>query len=169
MTATLAVLSLAGMLASMNISGSPTWEKDYSLARKHAEVALKPLAVFVSAGEAGWRKLTPDGDLSVSVRRTLSQNYVCVYVNTETDKGQQAAAKLGLTGRAGVVISDRTTDLKAFQHAGQLSQDELSRRLARYADPKHVVTTTESLAPPPPAVAPTSYFGDCPNCRRHYQ
>jgi len=164
MTPSFALLTMAGFLATANIPVNPYWESDYSEARKHAEAARKPLAVVVGAGENGWQTLTNEGSMPADVRKTLCQNYICIYINNETDQGRKSALALGIQ-HSGIVISDRSTELKAFQHSGKLSQVELNRRLTRYADPQHVVTATETVAPAPPVV-PVNYYGGCPNCRR---
>ena len=161
----LAIFSVASIFAGLNIPSTPSFERDYSLAHKAAVVQHKPIAVFIAAGETGWQKLTREGGLSPAASKAPFDNYVCVFANTETPAGQKTAAAFGLTGQSGLVISDRTGDLQAFRHSGQLSQDELSSRLVKYADANRVATTTETVAPPA-AVLPAGFYGGCPNCRR---
>jgi len=59
-----------------------------------------------------------------------------------------------MPGGQGVVISDRTGQLQAFRHAGELNGSELVSRLQRYADGSRVVTTTDTLTS-----GRTSFYG----------
>ena len=168
----LAIFSLAGILAGANVPTAPSWESNYANARKLAETQKKPIAVFVAAGETGWQSLTREGGLSDDARKTLADHYLCVFANTDTSAGKKVAAAFGVTD-TGLIISDRTGQTQAFKHTGQLTQAELASRLVKYADPAHVVTTTETAAPPaaarvytPVNYAPAFPGGGCPNCRR---
>ena len=161
----LAILSLAGALTGHNLP-APSWESDYSLALKLAESKQKPIALFVAAGPAGWQKLTREGGLSAPASQTLSDRYICLFIDTETAQGKRTATAFGLTDSLGLIISDRTGKLQAFRHTGQLSQAELADRLVKYADSGRPVATTETVAAPVPApYTPTPSYGGCPNCR----
>src|SRR5262245_7725390 len=111
MTPSFALLTMAGFLATANIPVNPSWESNYSAARKHAEAVHNPLAVVVGFGENGWQKLTDEGTMPADVRNTLCHNYICVYINSETEQGRKSALALGIK-HSGIVISDRSTELK---------------------------------------------------------
>jgi hypothetical protein len=158
---------------------SPSWFTDYATASRQSMAAKKPLAVILGTGEAGWEKLDREGRLTTEAKGLLADKYVCVYVNTETPSGQRLAKAFEMPNGRGIVISDRTGDVQAFRHEGDLSNRDLVRYLERYADPDRKVRATESAtvqrssfyAPPaaPPVAAP-NYFappaGYFPSCNR---
>ena len=131
----------------VNIPVSPSWERDYRVAREIGAKHQKPLAVFVGGGEMNWKQVTREGQPDADVSKVLSEQYVRVYVNAETPEGRQLAESFGLTGTRGLVISDRTGGLQAFRHDGDLSAQDLARHLTRLGSLDHVVSTTESNAP----------------------
>ena len=147
--------------------GSPSlkWEHDYRQARSAAVSANKPLAVFVGSGTEGWRKVVHDCRLDADVEKTLAEKYVVVYVNQDTDAGRKLAETFQLSGKQGLVISDRTGKLQAFHHEGDLTASDLSQRLTKYSDPALTVTTTESNSP---AIQQANYANpfrsNCPFC-----
>ena len=128
-------------------SHSLRWEHDYRQARSAAVSASKPLAVFVGAGAEGWRKVVHDCCLDADSQKTLAEKYVVVYVNQDTDAGRRIAESFQLSGKDGLVISDRSGKVQAFRHEGDITASDLSQRLTRYADPAFVATTTESSTP----------------------
>jgi hypothetical protein len=146
-------------------SHSLKWEHDYRQARSAAVSASKPLAVFVGAGAEGWRKVVHDCCLDSAAEKTLAERYVVVYVNQDTDDGRKIAESLQLSGKQGLVISDRTGKLQAFRQEGDLTASDLSQRLTRYADPAFIATTTESNTP---VVYQSNYVNpfrsSCPFC-----
>jgi len=141
------------------------WEHDYRQARSIAASVNKPLAVFVASGENGWKKVVREGKLEAEAEKALAGQFVIVFVNQETDSGRKIADALQLSGKQGLVISDRTGKLQAFRQEGDLSASDLSQRLTRYSNPNFVVTTTETNAP---LVRQTNYAnpfrGNCPFC-----
>jgi hypothetical protein len=150
---------------------APSWYTDYGTASRQSAAAKKPLAVILGTGESGWEKLDREGRLTTEAKGLLSDKYVCVYVNTETPSGQRLAKAFEMPNGRGIVISDRTGDVQAFRHQGDLNNRDLVRYLERYSDPDRAVRTTESstaqrssyYAPPaapvvaPPVLAP-GYF-----------
>jgi len=130
---------------------SLTWQNDYAAARRQGESAGKPLAVFIGSGKAGWEKVCRD-DMPGECKEMLAAKYVPCYIDTSTDEGRRLAPLFKVNG-TGLVISDRTGELVAFRHEGELSSGEMGRYLERYADPSRAVTTTEGNG------ARTSYYG----------
>jgi hypothetical protein len=141
------------------------WEQDYRQAHVLAINAKKPLAVFVGTGAEGWKKIVRDGQIDANTQKVLADQYVIVYVDQTTESGKKLAGALQLSGKQGLVISNRAGDLQAYRHEGGLSNSELASRLNRYANPRFVVTTTESNAP---QVIQANYVnpfrGNCPYC-----
>jgi hypothetical protein len=159
----------------------PSWSTDYGMASKQSATALKPLAVVLGTGEAGYDKLDREGKLTTEANGLLASKYVCVYVNTDTPEGKSLAKAFEMPNGRGIVISDRTGDVQAFRHEGDLKSSDLVRYLERYADPERAVRTTEgtvsqrisSYEPSAPAgYAPTGYAPShfnpsyCPSCSR---
>jgi hypothetical protein len=131
---------------------SLTWQNDYAAARRQGESAGKPLAVFIGSGKAGWEKVCRD-DMSSECKEALASKYVPCYIDVSTDEGRRLAPLFKVNG-TGLVISDRTGELVAFRHEGDLSGGDLGRYLTRYADPSRAVSTTEGTGS-----ARTSYYG----------
>src|SRR5437763_15560308 len=83
------------------VEASPTWKDDYFQARREGEAQRKPLAVFLAPGEGGYRKLAADGSLSGEARRVLAERYVCVHVDTSTERGRKLAQDFEMSGGVG--------------------------------------------------------------------
>ncbi len=140
---------------------APSWRDDYSAARREGAAQQKPLAVFLGAGKAGREKVAREG-LGAEARRLLAQRYICVHVDTATERGKSLARSFEVPGGVGLVISDRTGDLQAFRHEGALSENDLKDYLERYSAADRVATTTEThgstrtsfYAPPPSVTSP---------------
>jgi hypothetical protein len=120
-----------------------SWQSDYTAAQQRAAAQQKPLAVVFGHGANGWQQFG-GGALPAEANRTLSDSYVCCYVDTATPPGQMLARRFDITGNIGVVLSDRTGNLQAFWHEGTLSADALAGYLSKYADPQRTVSTTDT-------------------------
>lgn len=145
------LIAMAGLLTN-NI---PSWELDYRIAKQFGERQQKPLAIFLGRGSVNWQQLTREGKFDTEVQKALTQQFVRVYVDVDTDYGQKVAGLFGLGGNNGLFISDRSGGYQAFRHDGLLNASELLRHLNRYANPDHVVYTTETNQPAPVATVTT--------------
>jgi hypothetical protein len=152
----LAIIAITGSVASANIPERPQWQPSYRDAYNSARENGKPLAVFVGTGFAAM-----DNGFDAKVHLLLKQKYVCVYIDTTTEMGQNLAKSFAVSGK-GLVISDKSGRTQAFHHSGELSKELLVKALERYADKE--VGSTESAAhfQPKPAVQINSY---CPSCQ----
>jgi hypothetical protein len=156
----IAVIALAGSIASGNIPDRPRWQSDYFEARSRAIEVKRPLAVFIGSNKTDWQLAARDS-ADPQVSRCLGNQYVCVFVDTDTTAGKKLAADFAVNGK-GLVISDRSGNSQQFHHSGEVSRDDLIKALERYADPDRAFRATESLAqlsppPDPPAHNPHSY------------
>ncbi|MBL8794566.1 MAG: hypothetical protein JNM56_11725 [Planctomycetia bacterium] len=149
------LIALAGLTASAQGSDAPSWSTDYVEARKQATEQGKPLAAVFGTGKDGWTKLAKEGSLGKTAGELLSSKYVCVYLDVDTDEGKRIAKLLEVNGKQGIVISDRSVRWMAFHHEGNLSDQNLTTYLQRYADPNHVVVRTDTN---PSATTRTSYY-----------
>ena len=138
------LLALVGFPKVADGLEASVWHTDYYQARNLAKTEGKPLAVFVAPGKDAWSKLARTGKLGKESERTLTENYVRVFIDSKTVQGKKLAADLGLETGLGIVISDRTGDLMAFYHEGNLANAALGSYLHRFADPNRVVSTTET-------------------------
>jgi hypothetical protein len=123
---------------------APSWQADYSAARREGRRAGKPLAVFVARGAEGWGKVSTTGKLSPAARRLLAERYVCVYVDSAAARGRRLAEAFELTNGTGLVLSSRDGQDQAFRHEGRLSAAELERCLRSYSG-RRAVARTENL------------------------
>jgi hypothetical protein len=136
------LLALSGMAAPADVAEGPSWLSDYGKAVKLQEREQKPMAVFLCPGKAD--KLCRDGSLNGEARKALADGYVCCHIDTATEEGKSLAREFGLSGSQGLVISDRTGQLQALRHEGDVSSAELGRYLQRYSNPDVAVRTTET-------------------------
>ena len=163
MYTSLVLFALAG--STPGAEESLSWMKDYHAARKESASQSKPLAVFLGTGKNGHDKVVRDG--LTDRNRQLLARYIPVYIDTTTEEGRSMAQQFEMPGGQGIVISNRTGDLQAFRHEGELSNNDLASRLERYADNGHVVSTTDTLGdvrssfygPTGDTVGRTSYYG----------
>src|SRR5689334_11190755 len=95
-----------------SLSGTPAWQKDYKAAQALVNAAGKPMAVFVGSGKTGYESAVRDG-FDPAVSKLLAEKFVCLYVDTATDKGKVLAAALQV-GDRGVVVSDRTGKAQVY-------------------------------------------------------
>jgi hypothetical protein len=163
------VAALLGALVPGGLD-TPSWHSDYASARNLGRQEGKPLAVFIGSGKAGWHQLTQEGKLGQDTTRLLAEHYVCVYVDTRQQDGQQLAAKFEVPDGLGLILSDRSGAVQAFRHEGDLPEDRLVTYLTRFADPGRETRTTETnpveqvryespeLSPPPPEYRPPVVF-----------
>ena len=166
------LVALVGFLAAPLAQQGPRWHSDYGVAKQEAQKAGKPLAVVVGAGKSGYTQLSREGRLPAQTQQFLTANYVCLYVDTKNAVGQGLADQLAIQQGCGLVISDRTGQLQAFYHDGDLPNADLTSYLYRFADPNLVVRGTvtnpderisnyppETIAPAFSPVLPAATFG----------
>src|SRR5437879_6195837 len=122
MFGSLAVFALSGIMPLSPVAVEPNWMKDYSLARQQGVTASKPLMVVIGTGIRGWDKVSQEGGLSKGVQQVLADSYVCVYLDTNDQKGKALAAVFEVHGR-GMIISNRDASVQAFRHEGALNND----------------------------------------------
>jgi hypothetical protein len=144
------------------IPSAPAWMTDYRIACREVSKQKRPLAVVLAAGPEGWDKISKEGELGKEARSLLTKNYLCVYVDTTTERGRQLAEQFELPDGRGLVISDATGEKQAFWHAGSLNNRDLEHYLRKYSDTDRVVVATETTAAPaaaapaaPPVYAPS--------------
>jgi hypothetical protein len=157
MYTSIVLVALTSSVAASAPVENLTWEKNYVQARQLGQTGKKPLAVIFGSGLKGFDKLSRDGQFNSEIQQALGDKYVCVYVDVSTDEGKKLASTFEVTSGTGVVLSNRSGDLQAFHHDGQLSNADLSKWLTRFADPSVVVRTTMTNASLQVSTYPTSY------------
>jgi hypothetical protein len=162
----LAALMSPGASPESPATETPAWQTSYTEARELGRREKKPLAVFVGSGLKGFETLSQEGSLAAAAGRLLARDYVCVYVNSDTERGKRLAGAFSMT--QGLVVSTRDGDSQAFRHSGRMSARDLEATLKRYANGRAVDQTetlqqrvSASYAPPAPAARPAypSSFG----------
>lgn len=123
-----------------------TWWRDYSVAQERGIKEQKPLAVFVGAGQGGYHELAKEGPLNDTVKRILAEKYVCVYVDTKSRSQESLAKALEVTQGKGLILSDRSGNIQAFHHDGQISEAELAKQLEHFSAPAVEIRATLSNA-----------------------
>lgn len=165
-----AALALSSLLANANLA--PAWVTDYSKALKMAADTRKPIAVFISAGSSD--RMFKDEGMGSDTAKMLRDSFVPVHVDTSTAAGAELAKQFEM--KEGLVISDRTGNVQALRHGGEVSPSQLQGYLTKYAEgTKPASTEYQGAGAPAPATAPVSpasyyvpYSGmrsGCPNCR----
>ena len=150
----MAAATLAAGISPSALSPEPAWLNDYSAAQTRVAAVRKPMAVFVGSGKDGWGKVVRDGSLDPELKRLLATKFVCVYVDMDTAAGRSLAGAFEVASK-GLVISDREGTSQAYSLSGDLSRDELSRTLAKYADADREVRTTDTVVREAPVVTRT--------------
>jgi len=145
-TTILAVVALTGSLAP---GAKPEFQAqtDYGQALQTAANEKKPMAVLIGKGD-GFAKFMADGGLSADAKKLLTEKYVCVSVNVETEAGKALAGQFQLTD--GLVISSAGGTHQAFRQSGTVSAAELAKQTATYVNagtPSTTVTAGTSTAP----------------------
>ena len=112
------------VLSAGSVSTAPNWQTDYATAKTAAAAQLKPMAVFIGQGDAGYGKLVTGGRIPADVGQLLSSGYVSVYVNTDTAAGQALAAEFEM--QAGLVISSRGGAKQALRLPGTVNGTDLT-------------------------------------------
>lgn len=140
-----ALLALsAGSVPSVN------WQADYATAMSAAVAQQKPMAVFIGQGEAGYAKLVAGGQIPASAGEVLSNEYVSVYVNTDTAAGKALAGQFEMS--AGLVISTRGGAKQALRLPGTVTATDLTGVLTTLG-----TTTVVSTPVVSGTVVPASY------------
>ena|SRR5438128_2384479 len=146
-------VTLAGLFAGQDApAGGAMWMTDYARALEAGRREGKPLAVFVATGQDGYNQITRSGRLSSEARQALAKNYVCVYVDASQATGRRLADAFEITA-LGLVISDRSGQVQAFHHDGDLADADLVRNLERFTNPATVRITASN------GTSRVSYYG----------
>jgi hypothetical protein len=130
----------------------PDWQKDYSTAYARALEKQKPLAVFIAPGSAGPQQVVASGGFSLEANKLLEEQYVCVYIDSESEAGKKLAESFELT--QGLVISDKTGGKQVLRHEGTVETKDLNRYLADVIEPTAVLTSTSTGTRANPAHIP---------------
>jgi hypothetical protein len=166
-TTILAVIALTGSLVP---AAKPEFQAqtDYGQALKQAADEKKPMAVLIGKGDV-FAKLLTDSGLSAEAKKLLTEKYVCVSVNVETDSGKTLAGQFQLTD--GLVISSSGGTYQALRQSGTVTATDLAKQTATYANVSSAPATTVTVGAP--AATSTSYYppvyygtiitGGCPN------
>jgi hypothetical protein len=159
-----ALLSLALSSALL----APSWATSYSDAQSQAAAQKKPLVIVFGSGAKGWANVVREDGPTPQVSRLLAEHYVCVYVDTANAEGKTLAQTFAINGSVGMVISDRAGSVQAFWHQGDLSNQQMTQYLQKYADPQVAINGTEtvntfrnSFYPPQGSFAPAARPANC--------
>src|SRR5262245_41290351 len=147
-TTILAVIALTGSMAP---AAKPEFQAqtDYGQALKQAATEKKPMAVLIGKGDV-FAKLMADSSMSADAKKILSEKYVCVSVNVDTEAGKTLAGQFQLTD--GLVISSAGGTHQAYRQAGTVSAAELAKQTATYADAAGVPASTVTVGTTPAVI-----------------
>ncbi|HEX3151081.1 MAG TPA: hypothetical protein VHR66_23580 [Gemmataceae bacterium] len=148
--------ALAAGMTPANLATEPTWLNDYAAAQTRVQAIKKPMAVFVGSGKDGWAKIVKSGSIDPEINKLLANKFVCVYADTDTTAGRALATAFEVTNK-GLVISDKAGTTQAYNLSGDLTREELSQTLVKYAALDKEVRATESVGRAA-AVAPPVYY-----------
>jgi Protein of unknown function, DUF255 len=124
---------------------APSWHNDYRQAQQQSAQQKKPLVMLFGVGTSGWTKVIRSESPNAEVSKLLSDQYVCMYVDTASAEGKTLAQHFDISGGVGMVISDRAGTSQAFWHQGDLPNTSAVHYLQKYADPQVVVRGTETV------------------------
>lgn len=146
----ISVIALVSGITPGSLSGKPAWNDDYAQAVKKVSLLKKPMAVFVGSGKEGWGKVVQDGTIKPEVYKVLADQFVCMYVDTDTEYGKKLASSFQVAAR-GLIISDRTGGSQAYSLSGSLTAAELSETLTKYSAKDQEVQSTTTIVREAPA------------------
>ena len=152
-------VALAAFVSANSLA--PAWHNSYRQARDLGEKERKPIVVVIGSGKTPWANLTKAAEQDESINLTLRTSYVCLFVDTDTTEGQTLARSFDMS--QGLVISDKSGEVQAFRHAGEIPAGELAKTLTTHANGEIVIRKAPVQAQP---VYYPSFGGDCPSCRR---
>ncbi len=146
MNTSILTIALASALLVGN-NAVPSWQDSYTAAQAQVTTQKKPMVVVFGSGANGWAKVVRNEAPSPGVAKLLAEKFVCVYVDTTKPAGQKLAQDFEIQSGLGLIISDRTGASQAFWHQGDMTNDNLTQYLTKYADPQVSVQRTETNAP----------------------
>jgi hypothetical protein len=169
------MITVLGSMLLAGQSATPTWQKSYSQARLQSSAQSKPIAVMFGSSSNGWMNVVKDAAPTEEVTRLLTDKYICCYVDTTSPKGKQLAENFGITADTGMVISDRTGQLQAFWHQGDMSSNDLTSCLTKFSTDRPITTTETNRTVrtsnyPPSAESGSNMYSNpfsssyCPSC-----
>ncbi len=176
MSSLVSVCVLLGVGASA--PDAPQWQADYGKALAETRSSdQRPLIVVIDnpseAGQAVPAELLEDGE-------SLSAYELC-HVDASTKYGKSVAEVFGAKTLPYVAIIDKTGTRVLNRHAGQMTADTWSNKLAQYEDGKGPIKVTAnkpvaSTSTTPAASYPSygsypiynSPVSNCPNCQRGF-
>jgi hypothetical protein len=151
------VIVLSAVLGQAEERSDPLWRQSYTQAENMAAQIKRPVAVFLTQGQNSIDRLIPGG-LNEQAKEILTSDYIPVMVDTSTPEGQRLARAFQIRDGLGLVLSDRGGAYQAFWHQGSLTNEELVRKLQKYANQTNVRMTEadgrSSLYPPEEQGAP---------------
>jgi hypothetical protein len=151
-TTILAALALSGVLAP---AAKPEFraQTDYGQAMKQAVSEKKPMAVLIGKGDV-FAKMMADSGLTTEAKKVLTEKYVCLAVNVETEAGKTLAGQFQMSD-GGLIISSAGGTHQALRQSGTVSASDLAKQTAAYAGSTGTPSTTVTVGAPS---TPTSVY-----------
>jgi hypothetical protein len=144
-TTMLAALALAGALAP-GVKPEFQAKTDYGQAMKQAANEKKPIAVLIGKGDV-FAKMMADSGLSAEAKKVLTEKYVCLAVNVETEAGKTLAGQFQMS-EGGLIISSAGGTHQALRQPGTVSASDLAKHTSTYATATETPTTTVTVGGP---------------------
>jgi thioredoxin-related protein len=114
-------------------SGESAWNTDYAEAIRLVREHDKPLFIVFESGKSDVGHAVQTGlFMNEQIERALTDDYVRLFVDTETEPGRELAADFGVAEIPRVVIIDRSGDWQVYRKSGAHSPDELLTILGRF-------------------------------------
>lgn len=127
------VLGMALSLSAAEATESKTWATDYSSALAEVQRTDKPLFIVFDGGSSVTGQMVAGGSyMSEQVEQALSADYVRMFVDTETEAGQQLAAKFAADSLPRVVVIDRSGEWQVYRRSGTHSPDQVLSVLTQF-------------------------------------
>jgi hypothetical protein len=110
------------------------------------------MAVLIGKGDV-FAKLMGETALSAEAKKTLTEKYVCVSVNVDTEAGKTLAGQFQLSD--GLVISSAGGTYQALRQSGAVTAADLAKHTTAYANAAGAPTRTVTVGAP--VVSPSYY------------
>ncbi len=154
-TTILAALALSGVLAP---TAKPEFraQTDYGQAMKQAANEKKPMAVLIGKGDV-FAKLMGDSSLTAEAKQLLTEKYVCLAINVETEAGKTLAGQFQMA-EGGLIISSAGGTHQALRQSGSVSASDLAKHTGTYATAAGTPATTVTVGAPVTSSTPTYVY-----------
>jgi hypothetical protein len=139
-----------------------TWETNYAEALKHVRSYDKPLFIIFDTSDSTSAEGVQSGVfMSDKVERALSDDFVRLFVDLDTETGRSLAADFAVSEYPRLVVIDRSGEWQVYRKSGAHTADDVETLLGRFRRTKMAFSGSVSSTP----VLSTAPITTATNCK----